>query len=187
MSKENKTVNDHEILKKSEVPISKKETKLSIKPLKKQAAITQVQPQDLWQAFDDTFARFRTDFEDLLFPANWPEAFSFVPEIRVPIVDLKDGEKEYSLKAEMPGFKKQDIEIEVQDDAIAITGTAGWKYDEKGQLYICKERACKTFYRRFELPEKIKVEEVNANLSDGVLEITLPKKIIKEKRKVTVK
>ena len=87
----------------------------------------------------------------------------------------------------MPGFKKQDIVIEVQDDAIAITGTAGWKYDEKGQLYICKERACKTFYRRIELPEEIKVEEVNANLSDGVLEITLPKKIIKEKRKVTVK
>ena len=93
MSKENKTVKDPEILKKSEVPISKKETKLSIKPSKKQAAITQVQPQDLWQAFDDTFTRFRTDFEDLLFPANWPEAFSFVPEIRVPIVDLKTEKK----------------------------------------------------------------------------------------------
>ncbi len=187
MSKESKTIKDKEILKKNEESVSKKETKLSIKTSKKPTAITKAQPQDLWQAFDDTFARFRTDFEDLLFPANWPEAFSFIPEIRVPVVDLKDGEKEYSLKAEMPGFKKEDIEIEVQDDAIAITGTAGWKYDEKGQLYICKERACKTFYRRFELPEEIKVEEVKANLSDGVLDIALPKKTVKEKRKVTVR
>jgi HSP20 family protein len=187
VSKNSKAIKDKEILKKSEVPISNKETKLSIKPSKKQTAIIQAQPQDLWQAFDNTFARFRTDFEDLLFPANWPEAFSFVPEIRVPIVDLADSEKEYSLKAEMPGFKKEDIEIEVQKDAIAITGTAGWKYDEKGKLYICRERACKTFYRRIELQEEIKVEEVNANLFDGVLEITMPKKVIKEKRKVTVK
>ncbi len=187
MSKDNKTVKNNEILKKSDLPISTKETKSAIKPSKKQTSITKAQPQDLWQAFDDTFARFRTDFEDLLFPANWPEAFSFVPEIRVPVVDLKDEEKEYSIKAEMPGFKKEDIEIEVQSDAIAITGTAGWKYDEKGQLYICKERACKTFYRRIDLPEEIRVEEVNANLSDGVLEIILPKKTIKEKRKVIVK
>jgi HSP20 family protein len=127
-----------------------------------------VSTSDIWQAFDDTFARFRNDFEDLLFPANWPEAFSFVPEIRVPVVDLKDAEKGYILTAEMPGFKKENIEIEVQDDAIAITGTAGWKYDEKGQLYICKERACKTFYRRIELPEDINVDEVKADLIEGV-------------------
>ncbi|MGZ4851332.1 MAG: Hsp20/alpha crystallin family protein, partial [Candidatus Bathyarchaeia archaeon] len=69
----------------------------------------------------------------------------------------------------------------------AITGTAGWKYDEKGQLYICKERACKTFYREIELPEEIKIHEVNANLTDGVLEITLPKKAPKQKRKITPK
>ena len=187
MSKDGKPVKNKEILKKTEEPKSKKRTKLSIKPSIKQTGITQTQPQDLWQAFDDTFARFRTDFEDLLFPTNWPKTFSFIPEIRVPVIDLKDGEKDYSIKAEMPGFKKEDIEIEVQEDAVAITGLAGWKYDEKGQLYICKERACKTFYRRIGLLEEINVEEVKATLADGVLEITLPKKIVKEKRKVTVK
>jgi HSP20 family protein len=64
---------------------------------------------------------------------------------------------------------------------------AGWKYDEKGQLYICKERACKTFYRRIELPEEIKIDEVKADLSEGVLEITLPKKTSKPKRKIALK
>ena len=79
-------------------------------------------PTDIWQAFEDTFARFRNDFEDILFPANWAKAFSFIPEIRVPVLDLEYREKEYLLKAEMPGFKKEDIEIEAQEDSIAITG-----------------------------------------------------------------
>ena len=102
-------------------------------------------------------------------------------------MDLEDKEKEFLLKAEMPGFKKEDIEIDVADDAVAITGNAGWTYDKKGKSFICKERACKTFYREVDLPEQIKVDEVTAELNEGVLEVTLPKKTPKQKRKVTVK
>lgn len=110
-----------------------------------------------------------------------------MPETRVPPVDLEDREKDYVLRAEMPGFKKDDIEIEVQDNSVAITGEVGWKYDKKAQAYICKERDCKSFYRMVELPEEIKVDNVSANLSEGVLEITLPKKAPKQKRKVAIK
>ncbi len=187
MTEKKKPAEEKETSKKAEIAVTKKKPAAINKPSKKTSALAPASPTDLWQAFDDTFERFRNDFEDLLFPANWAKAFSFIPETRVPAVDLEDREKDYLLKAEMPGFKKEDIEIEVQEDAIAITGTAGWKYDEKGQLYICKERACKTFYRRTELPEEIKVDEVNANLTEGVLEITLPKKAPKKKRKVAIK
>ena len=172
--------------KKTEIAITRKKP-AAISKRSQKAPLATVAPSDLWQAFDDSFARFRSDFEDLLFPANWADRFSFIPESRVPAVDLEDRGKDFLLKAEMPGFKKDNVEIEVQDDSIAITGIAGWKYDEKGQLYICKERACKTFYRRMDLPEEIKVEEVVANLTEGVLEITLPKKAPKEKRKISVK
>jgi len=176
-----------ETSKKSAIAIKKKKLTPISKPVGKTSALAPASPSDVWQAFDDTFARFRSDFADILFPANWAKTISFVPATRVPVVDLKDEEKDYLLKAEMPGFKKQDIEIEVQEDSIAITGNAGWKYDEKGQLYICKERACKTFYRRIELPEKIKIHEVKADLIDGVLEIKLPKEAPKQKRKITLK
>src|SRR4030066_2139751 len=187
MTEKKTPVKEKETSEKAEKAVTKKKSTAITKHSRKPAALAPSSSSDIWQAFDDTFARFRNDFEDLLFPANWAKAFSFVPEIRVPVVDLKDGEKEYLLKAEMPGFKKEDIEIEVQENSIAITGTAGWKYDEKGQLYICKERACKTFYRRLELPEEVKMHEVNANLTEGVLEITLPKKAPKQKRKITPK
>jgi HSP20 family protein len=187
MTENKKPAIEKETSKKSEISVTKKKKNPISKPSRKITTLAPASTSDIWQAFDDTFARFRNDFEDILFPVNWTKAFTFVPEIRVPVVDLKDEEKEYILKAEMPGFKKEDIEIEAQENSIAITGTAGWKYDEKGQLYICKERACKTFYRRLELPEEIKIHEVNANLTEGVLEITLPKKAPKQKRKITPK
>jgi HSP20 family protein len=184
MSKDDKEVEKRDFSKKSEVPVSKKSTK-SLKPSKKQTSLTQAEPQDLWEAFNETFDTFRNNFEDLLFPLS--EIFSGMTENRVPAIDLEDREKEFLLKAEMPGFNKEDIEINAQDDAVEITGTSGWTYDEKDQVYICKERACKTFYRYVDLPEEIKVDDVSANLSNGVLELKLPKVAPKEKRKVPVK
>jgi HSP20 family protein len=182
--------------KKSESKPSKelainKETQ--VKPIKKPATIVRRRAQsqeDIEQAFDQVFDNFRHDFEDLLFPSEDLMVFEELPEIRTPAVDLEDNEKDFVLKAEMPGFKKENIEINVQEDGIEISAMSGWKYDKKEEDYICKERACNSFYRYVDLPEEIKVDSVNANLSDGVLEITLPKKTPKpqkQKRKVQVK
>ena len=170
--------------KKTELAVTKKKPTAISKPRKKPSVLAPTTPSDLYKAFDDTFERFRDDFEDLFFPSTWVRPFALIPEIRVPAVDLEDQGKCFLVKAEMPGFKKDDIEIELQDDAVVITGEAGWKYDKKERDYICKERACKTFYREVDLPEEIKVDEVTANLTEGVLEITLPKKMPKQKRKV---
>jgi HSP20 family protein len=182
--KKNASVKD--VSKPSEIEISKSKVPKTVKP-KRKTAIKRADEQDLWQAFDDTFERFRNDFEDLLFPANVDYVIAQMPEVRVPAVDLEDKEKEFVLKAEMPGFKKEDIELAVHEDGIEISGLAGWKYSEKEQDYICKERACKSFYRYVDLPEEIKVDDVDAKLTEGVLEITLPKMQPKRKRKVNVK
>ena len=186
MSENKKTAEEKAAPKKTEIAVSEKKPAAIRRP-KKPTAIKPATPQDLWKAFDETFERFRNDFETLLFPSSIAKMLSRLPETRVPAVDLENREKDFLLKAEMPGFKKEDIEINVQDDGVEITGTTGWKYNKKEQAYICKERACESFYRYVDLPEKIKIDEVNANLSDGVLEITLPKKEPKQKRKITVK
>jgi HSP20 family protein len=186
MPKKKKTTEGEEA-KKSEVTVATRKAPTSISTREKPTALAPVAPPDLWRAFDDVFGRFRSDFEDLLFPSYWGRTLSLLPETRVPAVDLEDHEKSYLLKAEMPGFKKDDIEVEVKDDSVAITGKVGWKYDRKAQEYICKERACQSFYRMVALPEEIRVDDVAANLFEGVLEITLPKKAPKQKRKVAVK
>jgi HSP20 family molecular chaperone IbpA len=185
MPKKKKQTGEEES-KKTGVAVTTTKAPAASKPREKTSALTRGAPLDIWRAFDDAFGRFRTDFEDLLFPSYW-DTLALMPETRVPAVDLEDREKDYVLRAEMPGFKKEDIEIEVKDDSVEITGNVGWKYDKKEQDYICKERACQSFYRMVELPEAVKTDEVDANLSEGVLEITLPKKTTKPKRKVTIK
>jgi HSP20 family protein len=166
--------------------------KTELKP-KKAATVSRRRSQsqtNLEQAFDQAIDRFRSDFEDLLFPTTDLLVFPEFPGVRVPAVDLEDKGEDFVLKAEMPGFKKDEIEINVQEDGVEISGVSGWKYDQKEESYLCKERACKSFYRFVDLPEEIKVDAVNANLSDGVLEVTLPKKAPKpqkQKRKVQVK
>jgi HSP20 family molecular chaperone IbpA len=123
MSKKTKPAEGEKPAMKSEIAVNKKKSTSINTPPRRTALASPTTPSDLWQAFDNTFARFRTDFEDLLFPANWANVFPIIPETRVPAIDLEDREKDYILKAEMPGFKKEDIEIEVQEDSIAITGS----------------------------------------------------------------
>jgi len=186
MSEKKKPAENDTPSKKTELAITKKKPAVITKTPKKKPALAPTSPSDLYEAFDDTFERFRNDFEDLLFPSTLANTFSLMPETRVPTMDIEDRGKDFLLTAEMPGFKKENIEIDVQDNFVVITGEAGWKYDKKEHEYLCKERACKTFYRTVDLPEEIKVDEVTANLTEGVLEISLPKKIPKQKRKVKV-
>lgn len=177
--KENK-----DVASKTEVPVEKKK---AIAPKKKESPYV-VAPvgSDLWRAFDDMFENFRQDFEDLLFPSPLTRLFPVIPETRVPLVDLEDRGEDYMLKVEMPGFKKEDVEVEVDEDSVEITGRVGWKYDRKAKDYICKERDCKSFYRVVQLPEEVKTDNVKANLNDGVLEVELPKKAPRKGHKVSV-
>jgi HSP20 family protein len=187
MVEKKKPAEEETASKKIELATGKKKRSAISKAQKKPAVLPITSPSDLYRVFDDTFERFRNDFEDLLFPSNWANPFPLTIETRVPAIDLEDRGNDFILKAEMPGFKKENIQIDVQDNFVVITGETGWKYDRKEHEYICKERACKTFYRTVDLPEEIKVDDVTANLSEGVLEVTLPKKTPKQKRKVTVK
>jgi HSP20 family protein len=174
---------------KKEIAVSKKKAPATVRPRKKPTALAPSTPFDLWLGFDEAFERFRKDFQNLLLPSSraLEKVLTALPETRVPVVDLQDRGKDYLLKAEMPGFKKEDIEIQAYEDAVEISGTAGWKYDKKKERYICKERACETFYRMVQLPEEIKVDDVVADLKDGVLEITMKKKAPKQSKKITLK
>jgi len=183
MSENKKTAAKESPSKTTDLAIAKK--KPLSKPIKKPTAVAKARSRSLDQAWDETFERFRDDVEDLLFPV--PDLFSNLPEVRVPAIDLEDHENEFLLKAEMPGFKKEDIELNVQEDGIEITGTSGWKYNEKDQSYICKERECQQFYRYVDLPEEVKIDDVKADICNGVLEITLPKKAPKRRRKIQLK
>jgi HSP20 family protein len=168
-----------------------KKEMIALSPRREPRALAPRRSSDLMRDFDRVFDRFRRDFEDILWPSErlFTRAFSMLPSpaIRAPHVDLEDRGKDFLLKAEMPGFRKEDINIQVTEDSVEIEGSVGWKYDDKTKNYICRERECESFYRTVGLPEAIRVDVVEANLKDGVLELVMPKKTPKQKKKVPVK
>ena len=173
---------------KKDVPVKKKKT---LKESTQERNITPTRTFDVWTDFDRIFEDFRRGFEDLLWPLR-TSARPLFPisglDVRVPPTDLEDRGKDFLLKTELPGFKKEDkINIIASRDSIRIEANAGWEYDNESQNYICKERECKSFYREESLPEDIDINKVEATLEDGILEIVLPKKAPKETKKIDLK
>ena len=119
---------------------------------------------------------------------EWPVEFEL--PTRIPYVDVIDSEKEYVVKAELPGLRKENVEIEVGLNQLSLTARSEVEKEEKGKTYLHRERAFSTFRRYIGFADRIETDKVSANMSDGVLEIRLPKQAIKpekERKKVTVK
>lgn len=92
-----------------------------------------------------------------------------------PLVDIVEHDTEYLIKAELPGVKKDDVKVTVQDDVLTITGERTFEKEEKGRKYHRVERAYGRFARSFTLPEDADGNKVAAEFNDGVLKVHLPK------------
>jgi HSP20 family protein len=178
-------------MKKAAVP-SEKKAIVSAKPKRRPPSILEpVLPSDVWMEFDRAFDRFRRDFENAL----WPHERTLgrgLPvlaemETNIPYIDLEDKGDRFILTAEAPGFKKDDIDINICGSSVEISGCKERIVDESKRDYLRKERMSESFYRTLSLPEEIKYEEVSADLKDGVLEIVLPKKNPKPRKKIPIK
>ena len=88
----------------------------------------------------------------------------------------------------MPGFKKEDINVEVTNDDVIVQAEKRQSKEEedKKRNYIRKERSSEAYYRRIMLPQEVNSNEAQAGLNDGILQIILPKKEPVEKKKLTV-
>jgi len=93
----------------------------------------------------------------------------------VPIVNTREGEFAYHVELDLPGIKKEDIEITTEDNVLTISGERKLKDEAKEEDYYRVESVYGKFSRSFTLPEKIDVENIHAESSDGVLEVIIPK------------
>ena len=104
-----------------------------------------------------------------------------------PLVDIIENSAEIIVKADLPGFKKENIRIDISDYILELTALHQEEALEEGSEYIKKERKYGEIKRMIELPAKIKIDYVKAEFADGVLQITLPKLEIPEAEKTEVK
>ena len=93
----------------------------------------------------------------------------------VPDIDVKDETDAITVRADIPGIKKEDLDITVQQDLLTLKGERKEETEKKGKDYYHAERFYGAFSRTVELPTKVKAEGVKASYKDGVLEIRLPK------------
>lgn len=104
--------------------------------------------------------------------------------VGTPALDLIDKKESLVLRSELPGVKKTDIKVSIDDDSVSISGKVERKKEEKEQNYYYCERGYSAWQRTIPLPVNVKSEKARAKYENGVLEITLPKsKEDKERRK----
>ena len=93
----------------------------------------------------------------------------------VPAMDLVEAEDKLILKADLPGMKRDDVEIEVKDSVLTISGERRSEQKERAEGYYRVERAFGRFSRSLTLPEGTDADAIAADFTDGVLEVRIPK------------
>ncbi|RMD78787.1 MAG: Hsp20/alpha crystallin family protein [Gammaproteobacteria bacterium] len=145
-------------------------------------------PARVWNPFDE-MERLMESF----FPRGWlrplrmglPE-WPSLPEVRIPPVDVIDRDEEVVVRAELPGVKKEDLEVSVADNTVTIRGRVQREEKQEEGEYYRAETARGEFTRTVLLPAEVDPEGAKARFQDGVLELTLPKVAKARRRTIPV-
>jgi HSP20 family protein len=101
-----------------------------------------------------------------------PETFDTV---WAPSVDVAENENAYEVKAEIPGMKKEDIKVNLEDDVLTIQGEKKEEIEKKEKNVQISERVYGRFQRSFRLPKRTRTEAIKATYKDGILTLEIPK------------
>ena len=127
--------------------------------------------QSTWAPFRD-FGRLREDLERFL---GTPYETSTDMWGWGPAVDLYEDKDQFTVKCEIPGIKKEDLDISVEGNTLSVCGERKYEQEERpGEAYHT-ERYYGRFQRTITLPQTVNANKVNAAYKDGVLTISLPK------------
>jgi HSP20 family protein len=125
---------------------------------------------------------FRDFFRNMMRPMA-SELEATAPEIRL---DVKETDKAYTVHAEVPGVKKEDIEVSIDGNLVSIRAEVKREKEEKGETMLRTERYYGSVARSFTLATDVDEKAASAKYTDGVLELTLPKKAGSTSRRLPV-
>ena len=140
------------------------------------------QPRREVERFQDEISRVFENF----FPFMWDRPSAYPAEWE-PNVDVTETENEVIVEAELPGMKKEDVQVSLDDDTLVIRGERKREQKKEEGRYHSTERYYGSFYRSLKLPTNVQSENVEANFKDGVLEIVLPKREEVKAKKIDVR
>ena len=105
----------------------------------------------------------------------------------LPSMDVTETDKEIEITAELPGLEEKDVQINVADNVLTIRGEKKAEKEEKDKNYRLVERSYGSFERTLDLPAGTNADAIKANISKGVLKVTVPKPAPVQGKKIDVK
>lgn len=133
---------------------------------------------DPFEDFDDLFKGF------FLRPVRMDAPGEQAVRVKM---DVKEDDKAYTVHAEMPGVRKEDIQVSIDGNQVSIAAEVKREKEEKqGEKVLRSERYYGRVYRAFSLSQDVDQEAARAKFENGVLELTLPKKAASATRRLTV-
>jgi len=120
--------------------------------------------------FEDLFNEFSRGF--------WVKPLALPAEAELKMkLDVKEDDKAFSVQAEVPGVKKEDIQVEIEGNQVSLRAEVKKEKEEKkGEKVVYSERSYGMVGRSFTLPVEVDAKGAKAEYKDGVLSLTLPKK-----------
>ena len=116
----------------------------------------------------------------------WPDLLRDKDEDLAPNIDFSEKDGKYFLNAELPGLKRDDISISIEDGYVTVSGKKETNKEEEGTSYYLKETKSGSFSRSFRLPGKVDKENVDATFKDGVLTVAMPLEKAPETKKIEI-
>ena len=137
-------------------------------------------PPDLWRTFRDEFDRLfdRFTVAPWSFPMlrrSTPPAMSNWFNTPMPVVDVAEDDRQYTITAELPGLTEKDVDVSIDGANLVIRGEKQDETKTEQKNYHLVERSYGSFERRFFLPDNVDQTQIKAEVAKGVLTVTLPK------------
>ena len=123
-----------------------------------------------YDPFEDLFKDFGKGF--------WVKPFAMPAETELTMkIDVSEDDKTFSVRADIPGVKKEDIQVDIDEDHVSVRAEVMQELEEKeGEKVVYSERSYGVVSRSFSLPAAVDAKGAKAEYKDGVLSLTLPKK-----------
>lgn len=126
-------------------------------------------------------------FENFLPSRPTGEDEALESAVWAPRTDLSESEEAYFIHLDLPGLKKEDVEINFHDGTLSISGERRHEETEDGHKFVRIERSYGRFYRSFSLPQTVNTDDIEANFEDGVLNIRVPKAEEVKPRRINIR
>ena len=103
-----------------------------------------------------------------------------------PLVDVFEDPERFVIKAELPGLKATDVAVSIENGLFTLSGERKLESEEKRDNYLRIERFYGSFRRSFQLPNTIEAQKIAAEMKDGVLTVTLPKRVEVQPKQIKI-